>query len=79
MFRLVYIRTCMCTCYYVMCSSHVLLFFHFVSLMFYMYLSLSMGTYAVQEQASWVCQCEEGMVSGVEQDFKLTLQKEVCT
>jgi regulatory factor X 1/2/3 len=30
----------------------------------------------VQEQASWVCQCEEGMVSGVEQDFKLTLQKE---
>ena len=30
----------------------------------------------VQEQASWVCQCEQGIVSGVEQDFKLTLQKE---
>lgn len=24
-----------------------------------------------------MCQCEQGIVSGVEQDFKLTLQKEV--
>ncbi|XP_014340432.1 DNA-binding protein RFX2 [Latimeria chalumnae] len=30
----------------------------------------------VQEQASWVCQCEEGMVQRLEQDFKLTLQQQ---
>ncbi|XP_043946697.1 DNA-binding protein RFX2 [Protopterus annectens] len=30
----------------------------------------------VQEQASWVCQCEEGMVQQLEQDFKLTLQQQ---
>uniref|UniRef100_A0A8C4PX58 Regulatory factor X, 1a (influences HLA class II expression) n=1 Tax=Eptatretus burgeri TaxID=7764 RepID=A0A8C4PX58_EPTBU len=30
----------------------------------------------VQEQASWVCQCDEGMVSRLEQDFKLTLQQQ---
>nr|XP_009930525.1 PREDICTED: DNA-binding protein RFX2 [Opisthocomus hoazin] len=30
----------------------------------------------VQEQASWVCQCEEGMVQKLEQDFKLTLQQQ---
>ncbi|NXL80303.1 RFX2 protein, partial [Leptocoma aspasia] len=29
-----------------------------------------------QEQASWVCQCEEGMVQKLEQDFKLTLQQQ---
>ncbi|XP_029072126.1 DNA-binding protein RFX2 isoform X4 [Monodon monoceros] len=30
----------------------------------------------VQEQASWVCQCEEGVVQRLEQDFKLTLQQQ---
>ncbi|XP_039622568.1 DNA-binding protein RFX2 isoform X3 [Polypterus senegalus] len=30
----------------------------------------------VQEQASWVCQCEEGMVQRLEQDFKVTLQQQ---
>uniref|UniRef100_A0A4W3IDT9 DNA-binding protein RFX2 n=1 Tax=Callorhinchus milii TaxID=7868 RepID=A0A4W3IDT9_CALMI len=30
----------------------------------------------VQEQASWVCQCEEGLVQRLEQDFKLTLQQQ---
>ncbi|KAM6219417.1 DNA-binding protein RFX2 isoform 1-T1 [Rhynchocyon petersi] len=30
----------------------------------------------VQEQASWVCQCEEGTVQQLEQDFKLTLQQQ---
>ncbi|XP_034853600.1 DNA-binding protein RFX2 isoform X3 [Mirounga angustirostris] len=30
----------------------------------------------VQEQASWVCQCEESMVQRLEQDFKLTLQQQ---
>ncbi|XP_049644026.1 DNA-binding protein RFX2 [Suncus etruscus] len=29
----------------------------------------------VQEQASWVCQCEESVVQRLEQDFKLTLQQ----
>ncbi|KAM6467327.1 DNA-binding protein RFX2 isoform 7-T11 [Liasis olivaceus] len=29
-----------------------------------------------QEQASWVCQCEEGLVQKLEQDFKLTLQQQ---
>ena len=31
---------------------------------------------AVQEQASWVCQCEEGVVQHLEQDFKATLQQQ---
>ena len=31
---------------------------------------------ALQEQASWVCQCEEGVVQRLEQDFKLTLQQQ---
>ncbi|XP_067105796.1 transcription factor RFX3 isoform X2 [Osmerus mordax] len=30
----------------------------------------------VQEQASWVCQCEEGVVQRLEQDFKATLQQQ---
>uniref|UniRef100_A0A670KFY6 DNA-binding protein RFX2 n=1 Tax=Podarcis muralis TaxID=64176 RepID=A0A670KFY6_PODMU len=30
----------------------------------------------VQEQASWVCQCEEGLVQKLEHDFKLTLQQQ---
>ncbi|KAJ8356982.1 hypothetical protein SKAU_G00197760 [Synaphobranchus kaupii] len=29
----------------------------------------------VQEQASWVCQCNEAMVQRLEQDFKVTLQQ----
>ncbi|KAG8237729.1 hypothetical protein J437_LFUL017864 [Ladona fulva] len=28
----------------------------------------------VQEQASWVCQCEDGMVQRLEADFKVTLE-----
>ncbi|XP_064194997.1 DNA-binding protein RFX2-like isoform X1 [Anguilla rostrata] len=30
----------------------------------------------VQEQASWVCQCNEAMVQRLEQDFKVTLQQQ---
>ncbi|XP_043917033.1 transcription factor RFX3 [Protopterus annectens] len=30
----------------------------------------------VQEQASWVCQCEDAMVQRLEQDFKMTLQQQ---
>ncbi|XP_023572850.1 DNA-binding protein RFX2 isoform X4 [Octodon degus] len=30
----------------------------------------------VQEQASWVCQCEESVVQRLEQDFKVTLQQQ---
>uniref|UniRef100_A0A673K9S6 MHC class II regulatory factor RFX1-like n=1 Tax=Sinocyclocheilus rhinocerous TaxID=307959 RepID=A0A673K9S6_9TELE len=30
----------------------------------------------VQEQASWVCGCEDGVVQQLEQDFKLTLQQQ---
>ncbi|XP_076371286.1 transcription factor RFX3-like isoform X2 [Tachypleus tridentatus] len=30
----------------------------------------------VQEQASWVCQCEDEMVQRLEQDFKMTLQQQ---
>ncbi|XP_014908470.1 DNA-binding protein RFX2 isoform X3 [Poecilia latipinna] len=30
----------------------------------------------VQEQASWVCQCDEGVVQRLEQDFKVTLQQQ---
>uniref|UniRef100_T1JBB3 RFX-type winged-helix domain-containing protein n=1 Tax=Strigamia maritima TaxID=126957 RepID=T1JBB3_STRMM len=30
----------------------------------------------VQEQASWVCQCDDGIVQKLEQDFKLTLQQQ---
>ncbi|XP_015682288.1 DNA-binding protein RFX2-like [Protobothrops mucrosquamatus] len=29
-----------------------------------------------KEQASWVCQCEEGLVQKLEQDFKVTLQQQ---
>lgn len=29
-----------------------------------------------QEQASWVCQCEERVVQHLEQDFKATLQQQ---
>ena len=31
----------------------------------------------VQEQASWVCQCDESLVSRLELDFKNTLQSQV--
>lgn len=30
----------------------------------------------VQEQASWVCQCDESLVTRLEQDFKTTLQQQ---
>ncbi|XP_064626427.1 DNA-binding protein RFX2-like isoform X3 [Lineus longissimus] len=30
----------------------------------------------VQEQASWVCQCDDGIVTRLEQDFKKTLQQQ---
>ncbi|XP_074554850.1 MHC class II regulatory factor RFX1 isoform X3 [Halichoeres trimaculatus] len=30
----------------------------------------------VQEQASWVCQCEDRVVQRIEQDFKMTLQQQ---
>lgn len=30
----------------------------------------------VQEQASWVCRCEDRVVQRLEQDFKLTLQQQ---
>uniref|UniRef100_A0A673JG92 DNA-binding protein RFX2 n=1 Tax=Sinocyclocheilus rhinocerous TaxID=307959 RepID=A0A673JG92_9TELE len=30
----------------------------------------------VQEQASWVCQCDESVVQRLEQDFKVTLQEQ---
>ncbi|XP_072295177.1 DNA-binding protein RFX2 isoform X3 [Eucyclogobius newberryi] len=30
----------------------------------------------VQEQASWVCQCDESLVQRLEQDFKVTLQQQ---
>ena len=31
---------------------------------------------APQEQASWVCQCEESLVQRLEHDFKVTLQQD---
>lgn len=34
------------------------------------------GLHPPQEQASWVCQCEESVVQRLEQDFKLTLQQQ---
>ena len=30
----------------------------------------------LQEQASWVCQCEESLVQRLEHDFKVTLQQQ---
>lgn len=32
--------------------------------------------YLQQEQASWVCRCEDRVVQRLEQDFKLTLQQQ---
>ena len=31
----------------------------------------------LQEQASWVCQCDDQVVFRLEQDFKVTLQQQV--
>ena len=31
----------------------------------------------VQEQSSWVCQCDESLISKLEQDFKQTLAQQV--
>ena len=33
-------------------------------------------TYHLQEQASWVCECDEVLVMQLEQDFKNTLQQQ---
>ena len=33
----------------------------------------------VQEQSSWVCQCDESLISKLEQDFKQTLAQQVGT
>lgn len=32
------------------------------------------GNQRVQEQASWVCQCEEGVIDQLQLDFKRTLK-----
>lgn len=34
------------------------------------------NAYLQQEQASWVCRCEDRVVQRLEQDFKLTLQQQ---
>lgn len=41
-------------------------------------LEASQGSPAMplQEQASWVCQCEESLVQRLEHDFKVTLQQQ---
>ena len=39
---------------------------------------VKLSTYPLQEQASWVCQCDDHVVYRLEQDFKLTLQQQVC-
>ena len=31
----------------------------------------------VQEQSSWVCQCDESLITKLEQDFKQTLAQQV--
>ena len=31
---------------------------------------------SIQEQAAWVCQCENGSVERLEKDFKQTLQRQ---
>lgn len=37
----------------------------------------SLNVFGVQqEQASWVCQCDESVVQRLEQDFKVTLQQQ---
>lgn len=38
--------------------------------------SLLPSSSLLQEQASWVCECEETLVSRLEQDFKSTLQQQ---
>ncbi len=32
--------------------------------------------FVIQEQASWVCQCDDSVVQHLEQDFKKTLQQQ---
>lgn len=39
-------------------------------------LTLSVCVCLSQEQASWVCQCDESVVQRLEQDFKVTLQQQ---
>ena len=36
----------------------------------------SISSVAVQEQASWVCECDESLVEKLEQDFKTALQQQ---
>ncbi|CAG11623.1 unnamed protein product, partial [Tetraodon nigroviridis] len=38
--------------------------------------AVSTGMRVQQEQASWVCQCDESVVQRLEQDFKVTLQQQ---
>ena len=33
----------------------------------------------VQEQSSWVCQCDESLITKLEQDFKQTLAQQVSS
>ena len=43
---------------------------------FYNFLS-TFSVSILQEQASWVCQCDEGLVHKLEEDFKQTLAEQV--
>lgn len=40
------------------------------------FVRLSVFCDVLQEQASWVCQCDESVVQRLEQDFKVTLQQQ---
>lgn len=40
------------------------------------FFSLLWPSTLLQEQASWVCRCEDRVVQRLEQDFKLTLQQQ---
>lgn len=47
------------------------------SRVFFLYfLNCCPHVYLQQEQASWVCRCEDRVVQRLEQDFKLTLQQQ---
>lgn len=45
---------------------------HFTDVLFF----LSHSAHLWQEQASWVCRCEDRVVQRLEQDFKMTLQQQ---
>ena len=40
------------------------------------YVSSPTRLYFLQEQASWVCECDESLVARLEHDFKTTLQQQ---